>query len=86
MEFLLSSLKYYWSDINGCHIANVINKDISNNNDNKYGKTATVRPIFEKIDRTEIKNYKPLNLLNIFTRIYETWWRRDKQKIGGTVV
>ena len=33
-------------------------------------KTATVRPIFKKGDGTEIKNYRPVSLLNILTKIY----------------
>ena len=54
-----------------CHIANIINKDISNNKFSENSKTATVRPIFKKGDRTEIKNYRPVSLLNIFSKIYE---------------
>ena len=54
-----------------CHIADIINKDISNNKFSENAKTATVRPIFKKADRTEIKNYRPVSLLNIFTKIYE---------------
>ena len=59
------------ADYIDCHIADIINKDISNNKFSENAKTATVRPIFEKEDRTEIKNYRPVSLLNIFTKIYE---------------
>ena len=54
MESLLSSLKLS-ADIIDCHIANIINKDISNNKFSENAETATVRPIFKKKDRTEIK-------------------------------
>ena len=59
------------TDIIDCHIANIINKDISNNKFSENAKTATVRPIFKKGHRTEIKNYRSVSLLNIFTKIYE---------------
>ena len=48
-----------------CHIANIINKDISNNKFSENAKTTTVRPIFKKGDRTEIYSQ------NIFTKIYD---------------
>ena len=59
------------ADITDCHIANIINKDISNNKLSENAKTATIRPIFKKGDRTKIKNYRPVSLLNIFPKIYE---------------
>ena len=59
------------ADIIDCHIANIINKDISNNKFSENAKTTTVRSIFKKGDRTEIKNYRPVSLLNIFSEIYE---------------
>ena len=58
------------ADIIDCHIAIIINKDISNNKFSENAKT-TVRPIFKKGVRTEIKNYRPVCLLNIFTKTYE---------------
>ena len=54
-----------------CHLANIINNDISLNKYSKHAKTATVRPISKKDDRTKIKNYRPVSLLNIFLKIYE---------------
>ena len=50
------------ADIIDCHIANIINKDISNNKFSENAKAATVRPI---------KNYRPVSLLNIFSKICE---------------
>ena len=43
-----------------------MNADISNNKFSENAKTATVRSIFKKGDRTEIKNFRPVSLLNIF--------------------
>ena len=54
-----------------CHLANIINNDISSNKYSKHAKTATVRPIFKKDVRTNIKSYRPVSLLNIFLKIYE---------------
>ena len=54
-----------------CDLANIINNDISLNKYFKHAKTATVRLIFKKDDRTKIKNYRPVYLLNIFLKIYE---------------
>ena len=34
-------------------------------------KIASVRPIFKKGERTEIKNYRPVSILNCFSKIYE---------------
>ena len=53
------------ADIIDCHL------DISNNKFSENSKTATVRPTFKKGDRTEIKNYGPVSLLNLFSKIYE---------------
>ena len=59
------------ADITDCHIANITNKVISDNKFSENAKTATVRQTFKNGDRTEMKNYRPVSLLNIFTKIYE---------------
>ena len=53
------------------HLSNIITCDISKNKYSEHAKTATVRPIFKKDDRTKIKNYRPVSLLNMFSKIYE---------------
>ena len=58
------------SNVINCHLANIIVCNISKNKYSKHAETATVRPIFEKDDRTKIKNYQPVSLLNIFSKIY----------------
>ena len=54
-----------------CHVSNIITCNISKNKYFEHTKTATVRPIFKKDDRTKIKNYRPVSLLNMFSKIYE---------------
>ena len=53
------------------HLANIINKDIDLNCYSKNAKIANVSPIFKKDERTKVKNYLPISLLNIFSKIYE---------------
>ena len=58
------------ADIIDSYIASIINKDISNKKFSENSKTATVRPIFKKGYKTEIKDYRPVSLLIIFSKIY----------------
>ena len=60
-----------------CHLANIINNDISLNKYSKHAKTATVRPIFKKDDGTKIKNYRPVSLSNIFLKTYERFLQEN---------
>ena len=53
------------------HLENIINKDIDLNCYSKNAKIANVRPIFKKDERTKVKNYGPVSLLNIFSKIHE---------------
>ena len=56
-----------------CHLANIISDDILINRYSENSKTANVRPIFKKGDRTVIKNYRPISLLNVFSKVYERY-------------
>ena len=55
------------------HLTNIIDKDIDQNNYSENAKTANVKPVFKKDDRTKMKNYRPVCLLNIFSKIYERY-------------
>ena len=54
-----------------CHLSNILTCDISKNKYSEHAKTATVRPIFIRNDRKNIKNYRPVSLLNMFSKIHE---------------
>ena len=56
------------------HLANIINKDIDLNCYSENAKIADVRPIFKKDERTEVKNYRLVSLLNIFSKIYKRFF------------
>ena len=53
------------------HLANIINNDITNNFFSEKAKVASVRPIFKKNEREEIENYRPVSILNCFSKVYE---------------
>ena len=53
------------------HLTNIINNDLLRNSFSDSAKIASVRPIFKKEERTEIENYRPVSILNCFSKIYE---------------
>ena len=57
-------------NVNDSHLTNIINKDIDLDCYSENVKIANVRPIFKKDERTKVKNYRPVSLLNIFSKIY----------------
>ena len=59
------------ASVNDSHLTNIINNDLSNNAFSDSAKLASVRPICKKGDRNEIKNYRPVSILNSFSKIYE---------------
>ena len=52
------------------HLTNIINNDLSNNAFSDSAKLTSVRPIYKKDDRNEIKNHRPVSILNCFSKIY----------------
>ena len=68
-----------------CHLANIINNDISLNRYPKHAKTATVWPISKKDDRTKIKNYRPVRLI-FFPKIYERFLHENLTNYADTIL
>ena len=60
-----------------CHLSNIIASDLSDNQYSEHSKTATIRPVFKKDDRVKVKNYRPVSLLNIFSKIYERFLHKN---------
>ena len=58
-------------------LTNIINNDLSNNAFSDSAKLASVRPIYKKDDRNEIKNYRPVSILNCFSKIYEKFFNEQ---------
>ena len=55
------------------HLCNIINMDIANYNVPENTKVATIRPIYKKKSRNELESYRPVSLLNAFSKIYERY-------------
>ena len=54
------------------HLTDIVNSDLMRNLFSFSSvKIALVRPIFKKGERTEIGNYRPVSILNCFSKIYE---------------
>ena len=54
------------------HLTNIINSDLKRNAFSDSAKVASIRPIFKgKGERTEIKNYRPVSILNCLSKVYE---------------
>ena len=59
------------ADIIDKHLTNMINNDLLRNSFSDSTKLASVRPMVKKGERTEIGNYRPVSILNCFSKIYE---------------
>ena len=55
------------------YLTNIVNNDIEVCSFSEEAKTATVRPIYKKKSRTVLENYRPVSLLNGFSKIYERY-------------
>ena len=60
-----------YANVIDSHLTNVMNKNIDLSCYSENAKIPNVRPIFKKDERPKVKNYRPVSLLNIFSKIYE---------------
>ena len=65
------------ANIINSHLANIINHDLDNNSFSEGAKIATVRPIYKKSDRNKIENYRPVSILNCFSKVYERFFHEQ---------
>ena len=60
------------TNIINSHLTNKINNDLKRNAFSNSAKVGSICPIFKgKGERTEIKNYRPVSILNCFSKVYE---------------
>ena len=55
------------------HLTNIINRDVKENKFSEDAKTALVRPLRKKNDQDKIQNYRPVSILNGFSKVYERY-------------
>ena len=58
-------------NVTGKYLCKIINTNIENYNVLDNTKVATGKPIYKKKPRNKLENYKPVSLLNTFSKIYE---------------
>ena len=58
------------ANVTDSHLANIINTDITKNAFSDKAKVVSVRPIFKKNERSKIENYRPVSILNCFSKVY----------------
>ena len=57
------------------HLAYIVNEDLKENKFSENAKITLGRPIYKTDDTDKIKNYRPVSLLNGFSKIYERFLR-----------
>ena len=67
------------ADILDTTLVNIINDIVLNNKFSENAKNANVPPIYKKSVRSSKLNYRPVSLLNIFSKVLERW-TKDKIK------
>ena len=59
------------ANVTDSHLAYIINKDLKENKFSENAKTVLVGPIYKKDYWGKLMNYRPVSLLNGFSKIYE---------------
>ena len=47
------------------------NKDLENNSFSDGAKIVSVRPLYKNKSRHQVDNYRPVSIINVFSKIYE---------------
>ena len=58
------------SNIIDSHLTSIINSDLLKDSFFGDAKTASLRSIFKKKERDKIENYRPVSILNCFSKIF----------------
>ena len=53
------------------HLINIVNNDLFKNSFSDSVEMSSVRQLFKKEERKETENYRPVSILNCFSKIYE---------------
>ena len=61
------------ADIIDQDLTNIINRDISRNALSESAKMAHVSTTFKKLERTSKENYRPVSILNTFSKVSEKY-------------
>ena len=59
------------ADVIDKHLNNIINTDLESSCFSENAKIASVKPIYKKESRSDKNNYRPVSILNGFSKIYE---------------
>ena len=74
------------ANVMNSHLMHIINKDLKENKFSENAKAVLVRPKYKKDDRGKIKNYRPVSLLNGFSKIYERFLHDSLSNFTGKVL
>ena len=67
------------------HLTCIINKDRKTYKYSKDTKSALFRPIYKKDDRDQIRNYRPVSVLNHFSKVYERLLHDSLSKVTDKI-
>ena len=63
----------------------IINKDRKTKKYSKDAKTGLVRPVYKKDDRDQMKIYRPISLLNGFSKVFELFLHDSLSKVTDQI-
>ena len=59
------------------HLINIVNNDLFKNSFSDSVEMSSVRQLFKKEERKKTENYRPVSILNCFSKIYERFLRNQ---------